>query len=121
MDKVFCPAVTGPLYCKRFCQRPTGLSRVVLPLLFKSALPVAFDARSYFALWEPFSLVTVANLIPTSKRSVPISCFAVENVLSPFLASSSPNYPGAMRHVRMYSSCSCQAASQPVLLNWSSL
>lgn len=46
---------------------------------------------------------------------------AVEHEHSPFLASRSPNYPSAMRHVRMYSSWSCQASFQPALFNWSSL
>lgn len=81
---------------------------------------MALHACSYFALWETFSLATVANL-STFEKVGANSSPAVEHVHSPPLASSSPNYPGAMRHVRMYSSCHCQACFQPVLFNWSSL
>lgn len=81
---------------------------------------MALHACSCFALWETFSLATVANL-STSEKVGANSSPAVEHVRGPSLASSSPNYPGAMRHVRMYSSCHCQACFQPVLFNWSSL
>lgn len=111
----------NPIYCKRLCHSADPTSSVVLPFLFKSVLPLALDACSYFALWETFSLVTVANLLPTSKRSVAILPSQTNGVHSPFLASSSPNYPSAMNHVRMYSSRHCQAGFQPVLFNWSSL
>lgn len=62
----------NPIYCKRLCHSADPTSSVVLLFLFKSVLPLALDACSYFALWETFSLVTVANLLPTSKRSVAI-------------------------------------------------
>lgn len=62
----------NPIYCKRLCHQADPTSSVILPFLFKSVLPLALDACSYFALWETFSLVTVANLLPTSKRSVAI-------------------------------------------------
>lgn len=104
-------------------ETPPGGQRdfsVVLPFLFKSLVPVALRACSYFALWETFSLATVANL-STSEKVGANSSPAVEHVRSPSPASSSPNYPGAMRHVRMYSSRHCQACFQPVLFNWSSL
>lgn len=71
MEKLNRISGSSPTYCKDSARRPTGLS-VVLPFLFKSIFPVALDACSYFALWETFSRVTVANLFSTSKRSVPI-------------------------------------------------
>lgn len=121
MEKLNLTPSDCSIYCKSLCQEPYRTSSVVLPFLFKSVLPMARDARSYFALWETFSLVTAASFLPSSKKPVPIPSLQSNMCTGPFLASSSPNYPGAMRHVRMYSSWCCQAGFQPVLFNWSSL
>lgn len=56
-----------PFTVRDAARRPTGLfSSITIPLQ-KPPL----HACSYFALWETFSLATVANL-STSERSVPI-------------------------------------------------
>lgn len=72
MEKLNLTSGDNPIYWRRLCQQSNRTLSVVLPFLFRSALPVALDACSYFALWETFSLASVANLAPTSKRSVPI-------------------------------------------------
>ena len=69
-----------PTHCKRLCQEAKQDFSLLLPFLFKSLFPVALHACSYFALWETFSLATVANLstfqfLPCSGTCAqPLSC-----------------------------------------------